>query len=176
MIFVNLEPGNHFSVVDKIVETVKKGTPGFPARYFFLEDEINRYYDGERRLTTLINGATFLSIVISCIGLFSLTAFTIRKKRREIGVRKAYGATSASVLLMLQKEFGRLVLIASFIALPAGYLIIREWLQAYAYHVVLNPVYFLLSILIIILIASLTLVVNTLRAAGLNPADTLRNE
>jgi putative ABC transport system permease protein len=175
-IFVNLEPGNHFRVVDKIVEIVKKGTPGFPASYFFLDDEINRYYDGERRLTTLINAATLLSIVISCIGLFSLTAFTIRKKRREIGIRKAYGATSAGVLLMLQKEFGRLMLIASFIALPAGYLIITKWLRTYAYHVGLNPFYFLLSILIIVLIAALTLVFNTLRAASMNPANTLRNE
>jgi hypothetical protein len=175
-IFINLEPGNHFRIVNKIVETVKQNVPGFPVSYMFLDEETNKYFDGERRLNTLIDAATVLSIVISCIGLFSLTAFTIRKKRREIGIRKAYGATSASVLLMLQKDFGRLVLIASFIALPAGYYIIRQWLRSYAYHISLKPFYFLLSIAIIVIIAAITLVLNTLRAANLNPADTLRNE
>ncbi len=175
-IFVALEPGNHFKVADKIVDIVKNSTPGFPVSYIFLDEEVDKYYDDERRLNTLINAATLLSIVISCIGLFSLTAFTIRKKRKEIGIRKAYGATSASVLIMLQKDFGRLVLIASFIALPAGYLIIRKWLQSYAYHVGLNPFYFLASILIIITIASITLIFHTLRASNLNPAETLRNE
>ncbi len=176
MIFVNLEAGNHFRTVDKIVETVKRSTPGFPVSYMFLDQEVDHYFDNERRLNTLINAATILSIVISCIGLFSLTAFTIRKKRREIGIRKAYGATIASVLFMLQKDFGKLILLASFIALPAGYYIIRRWLQSYSYHVGINPAYFLVSILIIILIAALTLAFLTLRAAGTNPADTLRNE
>jgi putative ABC transport system permease protein len=175
-IFVKLQPGNHFQIVDKINELVKKSTPGFPASYIFLDEEINRYYDDERRLGTLINAATFLSIVISCIGLFSLTAFTIRKKRKEIGIRKAYGATAATVLFMLQKDFGKLILIASVIALPAGYYIIKQWLHSYAYHVGLNPFYFLVAILLIVLIAALTLVFHTLRAANLNPADTLRNE
>ncbi len=176
MIFVNLEAGNHFRTVDKIVETVKRSTPGFPVSYMFLDQEVDHYFDNERRLNTLINAATILSIVISCIGLFSLTAFTIRKKRREIGIRKAYGATIAGVLFMLQKDFGKLILLASFIALPAGYYIIRRWLQSYSYHVGINPAYFLISILIIVLIAALTLGFLTLRAAGTNPADTLRNE
>ena len=79
-IFVKLEPGNHFQVVGKIVELVKKNSPGFPVNYMFLDQETDKYYDNERKLSTLINAATILTIVISCIGLFSLTAFTIRKK------------------------------------------------------------------------------------------------
>lgn len=175
-IFVKLEPGNHFQVVDKIVKVVSKDTPGFPVSYMFLDQEVDKYYDDERRLNILINAATVLSIIISCIGLFSLTAFTLQKKRREIGIRKAYGATAASILFMLQKDFGRLVLLASVISLPAGYYIISRWLSSYAYHISLRPVYFLVSVLIIVTIATLTLVLNTLRAASLNPADTLRNE
>lgn len=175
-IFVKLEPGNQFKMVDKIVETVKKNTPGFPISYIFLDQEVGKYYDDERRLSTLINAATILTIVISCMGLFSLTAFTIRKKRKEIGIRKAYGATIPAVLFMLQKDFGKLVLISSIIALPAGYFIIRQWLSSYANHVSVTPFYFLAAILIIIMISALTLVFNTIKAANLNPADTLRNE
>jgi hypothetical protein len=175
-IFVKLEPGNHFQVVGKIVELVKKNSPGFPANYIFLDQETDRYYDNERKLSTLINAATILTIVISCIGLFSLTAFTIGKKRKEIGVRKAYGATIPAVLIMLQKDFGKLILISSLIALPAGYYIIKQWLNSYANHVRLTPVYFLAAILIIVMISALTLVFHTIKAANLNPADTLRNE
>ncbi len=175
-IFVKLESGDHKNIVDNIVDLVNKSTPGFPANYLFLDQEVDRYYDEEKRLSTLINAATFLSIVISCMGLFSLTAFTIRKKRREIGIRKAYGATATSVLFMLQKDFGKLILIASVIALPAGYYIIRQWLHSYAYHVELKPSYFLVTVLLIVMIAVVTLAFHTLRAANLNPADTLRNE
>lgn len=155
---------------------MEKNAPGFPANYFFLDQETDKYYENERKLSTLINAATILSVVISCIGLFSLTAFTIRKKRKEIGIRKAYGATIPSVLIMLQKDFGKLVLISSVIALPAGYIIIRQWLNSYANHVRLSPVYFLAAFLIIVMISALTLVFHTIKAANLNPADTIRNE
>jgi hypothetical protein len=175
-IFVKLEPGNHFQVVDNIVDLVNKSTPGFPASYIFLDQEVDKYYDGEKRLSALINAATFLSIVISCIGLFSLTAFTIRRKRKEIGIRKVYGATAFNVLFMLQKDFGKLILIASLIALPAGYYIIKQWLHSYAYHIELNPVYFITTVLLIIIIAVLTLVFHTLKAANTNPTVTLQNE
>jgi len=175
-VFVKLEPGNHFQTIGKIVELLEKSSPGFPVNYIFLDQETDKYYDNERKLSTLINAATIISIVISCIGLFSLTAFTIRKKRKEIGVRKAYGATIPAVLIMLQKDFGKLILISSLIALPAGYFIIKQWLNSYANHVRVNPVYFLSTIAIIIMISALTLVFHTVKAASLNPADTLRNE
>jgi ABC-type antimicrobial peptide transport system permease subunit len=175
-IFVKLGPGNQFRTVDAIVDVIKKNAPGFPVNYMFLDQEINKYYDTERRLSTLINAATILAIVISCIGLFSLTAFTMNKRKKEIGVRKAYGASIPSVLFMLQKDFGRLVLISSVIALPAGYYIMKNWLNSYSSHVKLAPSYFITAFLIIIMISTLTLIYHTLIAANKNPSDTLRNE
>jgi putative ABC transport system permease protein len=175
-IFVKLEQGNRFQVVGKIVEIIEKNAPGFPANYFFLDQETDKYYDNERKLSILINAATVLSVVISCIGLFSLTAFTIRKKRKEIGIRKTYGATIMSVLIMLQTDFGGLILISSVIALPSAYLIARQWLNSYANHVSISPVYFLETFLIIVLISALTLIFHTVKAANLNPAETIRNE
>jgi putative ABC transport system permease protein len=77
---------------------------------------------------------------------------------------------------MLQKDFGKLVLVASVIALPAGYYIISQWLRSYAKHVTVTPIYFLSAILIIVMISALTLVFHTIKAANLNPAHTLRNE
>ncbi len=118
-IFVKLEPGNHFQVVDNIVELVKKNSPGFPVNYMFLDQEADKYYDNERKLSTLINAATFLTIVISCIGLFSLTAFTIRKKTEGDRYKESLWCNyPCSVMIMLQKDYGKLLLISSLIALP----------------------------------------------------------
>ncbi|HEX2975002.1 MAG TPA: ABC transporter permease [Bacteroidales bacterium] len=176
MIFVKLEPGDHSGVVNNITDLIKKNAPGYPVNYRFLDQEAEKYYDNEKRLSTLVNAATILSIVISCIGLFSLTAFTIRKRSREIGVRKAYGATTSSVLLLLQKDFSRLVLISSLIAIPAGFYIVGKWLNSYASHIKITPVYFIAAILIIVTVAALTLIFHSVRAANLNPAETLKNE
>jgi putative ABC transport system permease protein len=175
-IFVKLEPGNHFQVVGNIVELVEKNVPGFPVNYLFLDQETDKYYDDERKLSTLITAATVLSIVISCIGLFSLTTFTIRKKRKEIGIRKAYGATIISVMIMLQKDFGKLVLISAVIAFPAGYYIINLWLNSYSNHFILTPFYFLTAILIIVMISALTVFFHTMKAANLNPSEAMRDE
>lgn len=175
-LFVKLEPGNQFKTVNDIVDVVKQNAPGFPVNYMFLDQEINKYYDNERRLSTLINAATILTIIISCIGLFSLTAFTIRKKQKEIGVRKAYGATIPSVLFLLQRDFIRLLLISSLIALPAGYYIMKQWLNSYASHIYVTPSYFIAACLIIAIISLFTLIFHIVKAANMNPADTLKNE
>lgn len=175
-IFVKIDPANHSQVTGKIVELVEKNEPGFPANYMFLDEETGKYYENERRLSTLVNAATILTIIISCIGLFSLTAFTIRKKRKEIGVRKAYGATITTVLIMLQKEFGKLVIISCIIAIPAGYYVIKQWLGSYSSHIKISPFYLIISIMIILIISALTLIYHSYKAASSNPAETLKNE
>jgi putative ABC transport system permease protein len=175
-IFVKLDPGNHFQLTGKIVDLVTRNEPGFPANYIFLEEETGKYYDNEKRLSTLVNAATVLTIVISCIGLFSLTAFTIRRKQKEIGVRKAYGATITTVLIMLQKEFGRLILISCIIAVPAGNYIIKQWLSSYTSKITISPLYFLAAVMTIVIISALTLIWHSYKAASANPARTLRNE
>ncbi|HEX2967554.1 MAG TPA: ABC transporter permease [Bacteroidales bacterium] len=175
-IFVKLDPGNHFSVTDNIVDVIQKNEPGFPVKYAFLDEETNKYYDNERRLSTLVNAATILTIVISCSGLFSLTAFTIRKKRKEIGIRKAFGATIFSLVAKFQSEFIKLILISCMIGLPAGYYIIRLWLNSYASHIKLSLMFIPATVVIIVLFSSLTLLYHSLRAAATNPSETLRNE
>ena len=175
-IFVKLEPGNIFRLTDRISAIVSKHDPDYPVRYIFLDEEVDRYYEEERRLSKLINISTLMSIIISAIGLFSLTAFAARKKSKEIGIRKAHGASSSGLTLMLQRQFGSLVIVSSLIALPAAYYIINRWLESYAYHIKINPVYFVVTFLIIAAIASLTIIFHTLRTARLNPADTLRDE
>ena len=175
-IFVKLQPGNNFRLTDRITGVVKMYEPENPVRYIFLDEQVNMYYNDEKRLSKLINIASLMIIIISSIGLFSLTAFAARKKSKEIGIRKAHGASSSGLLVMLQKQFGSLVLISSAIALPVAYFIIKKWLESYAYHIKISPLFFILTFLIIIIIASSTILFHTIRTARLNPADTLRDE
>ena len=175
-IFVKLEPGDHSGVVDRIAGLISKNTPGYPARYIFLDDEIKRYYDEESRVNTLVNAATILSIFISCIGLFSLTAFTLRRKWKEIGIRKAHGASHSMILMMLQKEFSILILIASLIALPFGAYTMNRWLENYAYHINIAVSFFIVSFLLIVMVSAITILYHTMKASNINPAYTLRDE
>lgn len=175
-IFVKLDPGNHIQITGKIVDVVARNEPGYPVNYVYLDEETAKYYDNEKRLSILVNAATVLAIVISCIGLFSLTAYTIWRRRKEIGIRKTFGATIPSVLIMLQKEFGKLILLACFLAIPAGYYMISQWLNSYTSHIKISPVYFLVSILIILMVSALTLFYHSYKAASANPGETLRNE
>ena len=175
-LFIKLDPVNISQIVDRISNIVSDSNPGFPLRYIFLDEEIEKYYDEEQLLYFLINMATMLSIVISAIGLFSLTAFTIRRKHKEIGVRKVHGASETGIMIMLQRQFGTLIMIASVIALPPGFYIISRWLETYAYHIKVHPGYFIITFISILLIALLTVLYHTIRTARLNPADTLKSE
>jgi len=175
-LFIKLGPVNTFEIVDRISNIVSESIPGFPVRYIFLDEEIEKYYNEERRLNSIINLAALLSIVISVIGLFSLTAFTIRRKSKEVGIRKVHGASSGRLAIMLQGQFGTLIIIASVIALPCAYYIITRWLETYAYHIKIHPVYFILTFLTVVIIALVTILFHTLRTANLNPVDTLKDE
>lgn len=175
-IFIKMEPGNQFKVVDGVCEIVEQKAPGFPVRYQFLDEAVDNYYKDEERLSTLINVATVLCIIISAIGLFSLTAFSIRRRYKEIGVRKVHGASSGLLVLLLNREFWLLLFVSTIIALPLGYFIISRWLDSYAFHIQVMPVTYLLALIISFLISTLTITIHTLRAASLNPADTLRDE
>lgn len=175
-ILIKLDPSNISQEVDRILNIVSESNPGFPVRYIFLDEEIKKYYSEEQRLNSLINMATILSIVISAVGLFSLTAFTIRRRYKEIGVRKAHGASESGLVIMLQRQFGMLILIASLIALPCGFYIISRWLETYAYHIRVHPGYFIFTFISVLLISLLTVLYHTIKTARLNPAYTLRAE
>lgn len=175
-IFVKLSAGSDFKTVNAINDIIKENIPGYPLSYLFLDDEIDRYYDDENRLSSLINIANLLSIIISAIGLFSLTMFTVRKKWKEVGIRKIHGAPVGTLVLLLSKEYWWLTLAASVIGLPVAYLIINRWLDTYAYHIGISPLYYFAAIIILVIVTTATVSYHTLKASRLNPVDTLRNE
>jgi putative ABC transport system permease protein len=117
-----------------------------------------------------------LAIFIACLGLFGLASFMLVQRTKEIGVRKVLGASIGSLILLLSRDFLRLVLLANLIAWPAAYLVMHAWLQEYALRIHINAGLFVLPTLLVLLIAVATIGFQTLRTARANPVDALRME
>jgi ABC-type antimicrobial peptide transport system permease subunit len=159
------------------VETIfKKYNPANPFEYQFVDQEFGKKFLTENLISSITNIFAGLAIFICCIGLAGLASFTIEKRIREIGVRKVLGASVQQLLMLISKEFLKLVLIAFIIAVPLTWLLMNNWLEKYDYHININ---FLLFGAVGFLILLLTLVVvslNTMRAAIANPVKSLRTE
>ncbi|WKN43716.1 ABC transporter permease [Tunicatimonas pelagia] len=150
--------------------------PDEPFQYFFLDDRFNQQYQADQQFHLLFNLFSGLVIFIACMGLFGLSSYAAVQKTKEIGVRKVLGASVQSVVALLSRDFIRLVLISSVLALPLAYWATRQWLENYAFRVDIHWWMFLLPLLAVLVIALLTVSVQTIRAALANPADSLRNE
>ncbi len=150
--------------------------PGNPFSYFFLDDYFNTQYRTEEQYGKVFSTASGLAIFIACLGLFGLSAFIVKQRTKEIGIRKVLGASVQSILLLFSKDYCRLIVLASFIALPLTYLTLNQWLENYMYRIQLSWWLFLLPVFIVVLIALVTVSVQTIKAALANPSHSLRNE
>ncbi|MEO6328715.1 MAG: ABC transporter permease [Ginsengibacter sp.] len=147
-----------------------------PAEYHFLDANFAKQYAAEEKQGQIAFIFTLLAVVIACLGLFALAAFTASQRTKEIGIRKVLGASVASIVQMLSSEFLKLVLIASCIALPVAWLVINKWLQDFAYHV--NVSWWMLALpgAVAMLIALITVSSQAIKAAIANPVKSLRTE
>jgi ABC-type antimicrobial peptide transport system permease subunit len=145
-------------------------------RVEFLDETIQKFYNRERKISKLLNWATGLSILISCLGLLGLVIYTTNRRVKEIGVRKVLGASLLQINTLLCKEFLILVLIAFVIASPIAWFGINNWLQDFAYKTNISFWIFLVSGFAMIFFALLVISVKTLQAANANPVDSLRSE
>ena len=144
--------------------------------YKFLDDTIAGFYETEQRTASLLNWATNLSILISCLGLLGLVMYTINTRTKEIVIRKILGASAANIVFTLSKDFMQPVLIAFLIAAPIAWLAIRKWLEDFAYRTTISFWVFIICGLFIVLIALFTLSIQTIKAAKANPVKSLRYE
>jgi putative ABC transport system permease protein len=149
---------------------------GNPMDYFFLDQFFNRQYDGDRRFGQLFTMFTLLAIFVACLGLFGLASFMTIQRTKEIGIRKALGSSSVEVVFLLSKGFIVLVAIANMIAWPLAWYAMEYWLQEFPYRININPMVFIAAGLGVVLIAFLSVGVQTLKAATANPARALRSE
>jgi len=144
--------------------------------YTFLDEEYFRYYQAEQRMSKILTAFTILAIFIACLGLFALVAFIAEQKTKEIGIRKVLGASVRDLVLLLSKEFSRLILIAFVVAIPVAVWVSVAWLEDFKYRIELGVGTFLLAGAIAVAIAWLTMSFQSFRAARANPVDSLRYE
>lgn len=171
-----LEGDNHQNVRAALEEPWKRLFPGNPIDYFLLDQFFNRQYEGEQRFGRIFNIFTMLAIFIASLGLFGLASFMTLQRTKGIGIRKVLGSSASGIVLLLSRGFVQLVLIANLIAWPLAWWLMDRWLQGFPYHTKLNPVVFLLAGLGVVAIAFISVGYQTMKAAVLNPAETLRTE
>ncbi len=162
--------------LEYIGEVWKKYIPEKPFEYRFLDENLARFYFAEQRIGTLVTVFAGLAIVVACLGLFGLAAFTAEQRTKEIGIRKTLGASSFSIVRLLAREFVILVLLADVIAFPLAYWAMSAWLAGFAYRIDLDALVFVLSGLLTIAIAIMTVSTQAMRAALTDPATALRYE
>ncbi|MEM6645303.1 MAG: ABC transporter permease [Bacteroidota bacterium] len=150
--------------------------PGFPFRYYFMDDDVQSLYEQEARLGSIYSTFTILAIIIACLGLFGLASYVTTSRTREIGVRKVLGASVFSIVRLLNKEFTLLVVAACALAFPIGYLLMSQWLANFAYATPMSPVVFALAAFAALLIAWGTVAYQSLRAATSDPVRSLRHD
>jgi predicted permease len=151
----------------------------FPDRYYapqFLEDQLNSFYENERKLSNFLTLLTVVGILIGCLGLFGLVSFVVTQRTKEIGVRKVLGATVGGIVALLSRDFLKLVVIAFVIATPIAYYAMRRFLQAYTYKIDVEWWVFGLAGLLSVGVALLTVSFQSIRAALMNPVKSLRSE
>ncbi len=175
-VLVRISGQNIENTLSKVQERWRRLAPNVPFEYQFMDDEYNNLYNTEQRLSKLFGTFASLAIFIACFGLFGLIAFVTAQKAREIGVRKVLGASVGQLVVLLNKGFAGLILVAFVLATPLAYLLMSGWLQEFEYRtrIGLQPV--LLSLVMTILIAFASTSIQSFRAARANPVDALKEE
>jgi putative ABC transport system permease protein len=170
------EARNTGDVIKRIEQTWKLLAPGQPFEYSFLNDEFGRMYASEERLGTIFAIFAFLAIMIACLGVFGLSSFTAEQRTKEIGIRKVLGASVASIVILLSKEFGKLIAIAFILAAPFAWIAIDWWLKNYTYKVQVGIGMYVLAGALAVVTTWLTMGYQSIKAANSNPVKSLRSE
>jgi len=175
-ILIRPQPGQTKQALASIEALCRQLNPKFPFSYSFVDAEYEKLYKSETIIGTLATVFACLAILIACLGLFGLAAFTAEQRTKEIGVRKVLGASVVNVVTLLSKDFLKLVLIAIVVASPLAWYVARQWLQNFEYRIDLSWWMFVLAGFIAIVIAILTISFQSIKAALMNPVKSLRTE
>ena len=175
-IMVRIKGSGQDQTIASIEHLYESYNPGFPFDYNFLDESYRRQYLMETRVSILSKYFAALAILISCLGLFGLAAFTAQKRQKEIGIRKVVGASANNIAVMLSKDFLKLTIIAVLIAFPLAWWAMNHWLQTFAYRIKIGAGVFFIAGASVLVITLLTVSFQAIRAAVANPVKSLRNE
>lgn len=175
-VFAKIDSEKTSEVLSHLGNVFAEFSPEYPFDYFFLNDEYNRMYEAELRFGVVFNAFTILALVIACLGLFSLSAFMTEQRTKEIGIRKVFGASVSRIIAVLNQDFIKLVLVSFVVAVPISLILMNRWLQEFAYRIEIGIGIFLLAGAAVLLIAFLTVSFQSVKAAFMNPVESLRSE
>jgi putative ABC transport system permease protein len=176
-LYVKLHPGGRADeALAKIEAVLKQDNPGYPFEYSFVNDDFNALFRSEALIGKLSRVFAVLAIIISCLGLFGLSAYMAERRVKEIGIRKVLGASVAGLTGLLSREFLQLVILSSLIAFPLAWVIMHRWLQQYPYRIGIEWWIFVVAGAAAVVISLVTVSVQSVRAALMNPARSLRTE
>lgn len=168
--------GNSQEIIKSIEKAWKGLAPDQPFQYSFLDEDFGRMYASEQRLGQIFTVFAGLAIIIACLGLFALTAFTAEQRTKEIGIRKVLGASVSSIVVLLSKEFGKLILIAFVIATPIAWFGVDWWLKSYTYKAEIGVMVYVLAGAFAFVIAWVTIGYQSIKAASSDPVKSLKSE
>jgi putative ABC transport system permease protein len=175
-IAVRIDSRDVQGTLTRLEETWKQTAEGLPFSYSFLDDAVAEQYAAERRWERIVLYAAGFSLAVACLGLFGLASLAVARRQKEIGIRKAVGATVSNIVALLLKEFAFLVVISAAVASPIAYLVMKRWLESFAYRTNITLTLFLLAGLVVMIIALATVSYQSIRAARANPVESLRYE
>jgi len=175
-IIVKIKAGMERETIARLQKFYKAYNMGLPFDFKFLDDEYQAFYESENRVAVLSRYFAGIAIIISCLGLFGLAAFTAERRTKEIGVRKVLGSSVPRIMFLLSGDFTKIVLASMLISLPVSFFITNHWLDSFAYRIDLNLWYFFSAGILTLLIAWITVGVQAIKAALVNPVEALRYE
>ena len=175
-VVAKIDVGKERETIDRLQEFYQAYNPEYSLNYQFLDEDYQALYAAEQRVATLSKYFAGIAILVSCLGLFGLAAFTAERRTKEIGIRKILGASSFSIVRLLSGDFTKMVLVAIFIALPISYFVAQRWLQDFAFSIDLEWWYFAGAGGVALLIAWLSVGFQTIKAARVNPVECLKDE
>jgi putative ABC transport system permease protein len=176
MLLVRARVGSIPDVLMFLEEEIGELAPNTLFKYTFVGDEIDLLYRAEDQLSKVFGYFSLIAILIACLGLFGLAAYSAEQRSKEIGIRKVLGASVPNIFVLLSKDFARLVVLAFLVATPVSFYAMNRWLQAFAYRIELDMWYFLFGGAVALGIALLTVSYQAIKASVLNPVDALRYE
>jgi putative ABC transport system permease protein len=175
-LIASVDPTNFSKTIAAIENVWKSQVSDAPFEYSFLDENIQKQYDEDRRISRIITSFSVIAMIICSLGLYGLSSYMAERRMKEIGIRKVMGASVTQITGMMSKEFIKLVVIAFIIAVPLSWYAMQKWLQGFEYKTPLNLTPFIFAGVSALLIALLTISYESFKAANTDPARTLRNE
>lgn len=176
IVAARLEPGGIQAAMEHIRQVVEEMGSKQSIRYAFLDEQFDQMYRTSERLGRIFAGFAGIAIVLACMGLFGLAAYAAQRRTREIGIRKALGASAPRIIRLLFREYAALVALALGAGFPLAYLVVRQWLRDFAYQIDVGVGTFMLAAGLVLLIAAASVGYHALRAAQTDPATAIRQE